>query len=700
MKKIFLVLLVILLLLSSSCSDEREEATVRINFDSGLSRTLSPEEELLEVYGYTVIPIRPDGKEDKKRTSYYSYINISNLYVGHWKFKIYAFNKEKINIAYGEIDADLSSGKNTYNAKVKKLIGNGKMELTFTWDENYFGEGLLFSCEILTPEGTKKETSITKEKGKATLYSTLPSSSYILKSYLKDTNGDILSSIIEAVRITNEKTIRKTLTFPSVLVDDDNEEEDNEPSLFTNVPIKVKINGVGTLMEERKAFTASFTLLNDNLDKDKISKSWYLDGVEVGESNEINIQEGVLTSGIHTLSLLISNNNDGDLGSDCVIFKGVNSTEKGCVYETMKIENRGIHSIGENAVFTFLPNDDLIIVSNTYKTVEVVETDKNVGRIKHSYSFETFSLEENVEFVSSIGKESDGVYPVLFLCNTQSSCKAVLCAVNGKEGRIIMAGEDNNINAENNGAAPLRVFTSLINIGEYFVTTCESLDKSRLSFIYYSSSLSGNVLKGGKYDVALPTVEFGYTGIKCTSTLKGENCFLVSSSESVRAFSVGVVNQSPFREYIITRNLDGYMRDLTNSKFHLEYYSAISCGFLRGNGDELYIVAEDDDGEMKIFYFHLVDNFRYEVYKIESFLYTYIKTTNDGVFSYVLDKENRILYTYEVKGDKNGNALREKNALSLPFGDYNTMTLSESGRRILLYNNTKCKDILVLKVSS
>ena len=61
MKRVVYVLLCILLALSvQSCSDNVESATLRVEMNKSV-RTLSPLRENMEIYGYRVIAVGPDG---------------------------------------------------------------------------------------------------------------------------------------------------------------------------------------------------------------------------------------------------------------------------------------------------------------------------------------------------------------------------------------------------------------------------------------------------------------------------------------------------------------------------------------------------------------------------------------------------------------------------------------------------------------
>ena len=72
MRKIIAGILCVLAIVAfSSCSDAPESATLRIEMDRKI-RTVTPEKENMEVYGYRIILTGPDSKEAEPRYTYYS----------------------------------------------------------------------------------------------------------------------------------------------------------------------------------------------------------------------------------------------------------------------------------------------------------------------------------------------------------------------------------------------------------------------------------------------------------------------------------------------------------------------------------------------------------------------------------------------------------------------------------------------------
>ena len=74
MKRVLIILFCVLsALIMQSCSDKPEGATLRVEMDKSV-RTVTPERDNMEIYGYKVIAVGPDGKERAPRYTYYTYM--------------------------------------------------------------------------------------------------------------------------------------------------------------------------------------------------------------------------------------------------------------------------------------------------------------------------------------------------------------------------------------------------------------------------------------------------------------------------------------------------------------------------------------------------------------------------------------------------------------------------------------------------
>ena len=155
MKRVLIILFCVLsALIMQSCSDKPEGATLRVEMDKSV-RTVTPERDNMEIYGYKVIAVGPDGKESAPRYTYYTYINLDSLSVGEWTIKVYGFNKDRVDICYGETNVSLIAGKNSAKVNVDQLVGKGSMSLTLKWDKVAYPKAKSVKVTLNAQDGTE-----------------------------------------------------------------------------------------------------------------------------------------------------------------------------------------------------------------------------------------------------------------------------------------------------------------------------------------------------------------------------------------------------------------------------------------------------------------------------------------------------------------------------------------------------------------
>ena len=90
--------------------------------------------ENMEIHGYRVVAVGPDGKERAPQTTNYSYINLENLSVGEWTIKVYGYNQDNLDLCYGETTVKLTAGKNSARVYLDQLVGKGSLTISLKWD--------------------------------------------------------------------------------------------------------------------------------------------------------------------------------------------------------------------------------------------------------------------------------------------------------------------------------------------------------------------------------------------------------------------------------------------------------------------------------------------------------------------------------------------------------------------------------------
>ncbi|MBQ0070406.1 MAG: hypothetical protein KBS81_00880, partial [Spirochaetales bacterium] len=509
MKRILLITMAVLTLLSLfvSCKEEPLAATLRVEMDKG-TRTIQPEQDEMEIYGYRVIPVGPDGQEHAARYTYYSYINLDGLTVGNWTIKVYGFSKDRKDLAYGEQKVSLQTGKNTTTIEVKELIGEGGLDLTLFWDSAQLPTASTLKLIMTDQDGKKVElTPSTPVEGKSYVKEEkLPAGSYRLQCELLDTNGKKLSGFAEAIRIANGTVTSGEIQLAVI---DNSLEGEVIFSDMTAIPIEVKINGIENLLEARKKFTINLSVLTQNVDTKDLTAKWFLDGEFLGEGTSWTMQNGVET-GTHRIDVIASTTERGSVGSASVSFLAAASTSPGSPYQRNTLTHGTTYKMGNNTVAKFLPDNRLVIASNATQLVQLVDISGTSPVLVNEFTYENLSLEGEVADFASYGDEDDAYFSILFLCNTTSSCRIVnvICSKDQMTYNDMVKNPDTT-----GGLSPANHLVNIVPGDQVFVATIQNADKSRMGYLYLNMNPThGNMINRKDWFVAEPQMEYGYSG--------------------------------------------------------------------------------------------------------------------------------------------------------------------------------------------
>ncbi len=403
-----LVLLCIALALVISCKDEPSTATLRVELNKG-TRTISPNDDDMDITGYRIIPTGPDGKAGSTRYTYYSYCNLENLQFGEWNIDVYGFNSNRVDIAYGSANILVASGNNSVTIPVNQLIGEGALSLTFSWDsESVTNPSLKLFLKSQDSNSAEIELSpsITASEGKAVLErNSLTSGSYTLRGELY--NGEEkVAGFIEAIRITNQKTTKGEIPFEIGKLDEDKKDGDTSINISntTSSPIEVTIEGVEKILAKGSTFTATLSILTKNLSSSEVNANWYLDGVRIGKGLSCPISADKL--GDHRIDVIVSTSDNGSTGSAYATFSTVTTTKRGMPYSFKQITDSEI-SLGKSNVIRFLPNGRLLVASNDKKILEILDVQSNTVEKLKSYSFAELGIEGTISDMATSGIPAD-----------------------------------------------------------------------------------------------------------------------------------------------------------------------------------------------------------------------------------------------------------------------------------------------------
>ncbi len=701
MKKGFIILSIMLaLLLAVSCSTESETATLRIEMNSS-RRTVTPDNEALEIYGYKVIAVSPDGSESDPYYTYYSYINLDGLNVGKWKIKVYGFNSTRKDIVYGEGEISLIAGKNTISIALDTLVGEGDLSITLDWSETSLSDVKTVNTVFKSQDG--KEIILyptTPQNSKSTITAIgLPAGSYTLQINLLDSNGVKCHGTAEAIRITNGEVTRETLKFYSSIEESDSTSAIITISDKTSVPVEAKIIGVESLIEANKSFTVAISIPQDSkITEKQIITTWYLDGVEVGSGTEYTFTGGVM-EGIHTLTVMTSTGEAGSIGSQSISFQAALSTNIGDPYQKITLKNGDKFILGQNCVMHFLPNGYLLIASNQYQRMQLVKVTQTTAEVVAEYTYDELEIGSyQIADFTTGGGTYDPHYSVIVLCNSTSSCKAVNLIVTTTQ--ITYSDEVTNFDSDC-GANKACRFVNITKGSNVLVATIENTGKTRMGYVIFNVRPEVGKMVNREEYIYKPNIDFGYSGFKAISSLPGAGFYIAISGQRGKvtecSYRAGMACAA-FAEYHLWVSWDDYMVYYDKGQTKDEYKNAYACGFLKDDGAYAFVLSGEG-----IYYYKMADEIanEYEQYHFESMENRNIgdlKMCEDVRFGYMIDNKAKKLITVTPALEDGYYYLKEGTSITIDATS-TSLDISPDGKYLVVYNASNCTSATLIKAS-
>lgn len=698
MKRVFYVLLCILLALSvQSCNDNVESATLRVEMNKSV-RTLSPLRENMEIYGYRVIAVGPDGKESDPRYTYYSYINLDNLSVGEWTIKVYGFNQDRVDLCYGETTVYLTAGKNSAKVSVDQLVGKGSLTITLKWDDKAFPKAKSVFVTLTAQDGTEISLlpSEPSDNSVVIVKDNMDTGSYKFTAKLLDTEGNTLSGIAEAIRISNKEKTEGVITFPYSAANGGGE---IEISNNTSLPVEVEINGLESLMEENKSFTLNITLPKSSpLSINDLETTWFLDGEEVGKGSEFTFASGV-KKGVHRIDVITETKDKGSMGSSSVSFQAASNTNHGDPYQKYTLNEGSEWKLGSGVVMHFLPDNRLLIASNQYKTVQLVSVNGITPVVESEYTYSDLGFDGDVADFSSYGEEDDSFWNVLFLINQKLSCKAVNVMVS--KSQLVVTDEAKNFDKDG-GDGKADKFISITPSKSTLIATIQSNDRRRMGIILFNQNAEkGKMVRREDYSLD-PQIEWGGTGFKNIASIPEMGYVIVTSGERAKVYQF-TQNSSGISigEHMVWKDEDAFFEYYAQNRFKADFLDARACGFLSHSGDYAFVFTPSEVNYYKRNYDNLDEYALYHTEDIKEEGISIIKMAPDTKYSYLLDTKNERLYTLRSEDslEKGGLVLTKGSWIDCDVKGANEIEISLSGEYLAVYNKNSTSCINIIKTA-
>ncbi len=700
MKRVLYVLLCVVMALSfQSCNDKVETATLRIEMNKSV-RTVSPDRDNMEIYGYRVVAIGPDGKESTPRYTYYTYLNLDNLSVGEWTIKVYGFNKDRVDICYGEETITLTAGKNNAKINVDQLVGKGSMTLTLNWNDTAYPKAKSVKVTLNAQDGTEISLIPSEPNNCSVVVSkdNMDTGSYKFTAKLLDSDGNTLSGIAEAIRISNGEKTEGEITFPFSAGSETGNGE-IEISNNTSLPVEVEINGLESLIEENKTFTLNISLPKSSpLTLNDLDTVWFLDGEEVGRGSEFTFTGGV-KSGIHRIDVITQTKDKGSMGSNGKSFQAAANTNHGDPYQKYTLQEGKEWKLGAGVTIHFLPDNRLLIASNQYKTVQLVRADGVSPVVESEYTYSDLGFDGNVADFTAYGEEDDGFWNVVFLINQNLSCKAVNVMVS--KTQLIVTDEATGFDPKG-GDGRADKFVSIVPCKNTLVATIQSNDRKRMGLVLVNQNAEkGNMVRRDDWYSVDPQIEWGGTGFKNSASIPEMGFIMVTSGERSKVYNFKGTDTISISEHMMWKDEDVFFEYYAQNKFKAEFLDARSCGFLSRDGDYAFVFTPSAIHYYKREYGNFDEYTLYHTENITEDGTSIIKMAPDTEYCYLLDNKNGRLYTMRSENSWNdgGLVLKKGSWIDCDVQGANEIEISLSGEYLAVYNKTTTSCINIIKTA-
>ena len=410
MKKTFsiIALMIIVCIVAVSCETDRSHATMRVILQK--DRSIVPSDYSLEIARYKITGTGPSGASFEVETSKES-VSLEGLIIGEWHLAAEGMNANGDVLVTGETTHRLSSSNGSAIISLETLVGEGNLSVVFTWDAERLGNYEPRIEVSLTPQyGDRSEKELTqvsfnKIAGTAE-YSgeALPSGSYVLSAKLFSDSVQV-AGLVEAVRIAGGQTSEGEIEF-------DLDKYPTEPGSLelvnkTGVPVVCNIEGIEESVSADIPLSVRITCKTDDVSDFQIE--WFLNGDSIGEGEEITFSPKL---GTHRLDVVASTSRIGTSGSASYNFEAVSASEPGVPSTGELITQIGENVIRGSNIVGFLPDGNVIIVSNEHSTVTIAEVIRNELNVEREYSFSTLGITGTITALSS-ERVNDSLYKVL-----------------------------------------------------------------------------------------------------------------------------------------------------------------------------------------------------------------------------------------------------------------------------------------------
>ena len=675
MKRMTIMLAILLsLALLASCEEAQSHGSLRISLEND-PRSIVPAEYPLETASYRILGSGPSGATLDMETSKTS-VTVEGLAVGEWNLEARALNENGDELVRGETTAHLTGRTNSATIILDELIGKGSITLNLSWNVDILSTDPTIEVELAPEYGSDEveqleRTSFNAAAGTATYSgSDYPSGSYRVSARLYE-KSVLLAGFTEAVRVAGDQDSEGNIEF-------DLDKYPTEPAVIelvnmTGVPVTLSITGITDTVTADVPLSVSLESDSDDISTFQIT--WHLNGEQIGTGETISFTP---TVGVHRLDAVASTSRTGSSGSASFNFEAVSASETGSPNQgnIVTAASSGIN-MGRGMVVEFLPDGNVMIASNTERTVQICSIVRSTLSVEKTYSYDSLGIASGQQIADfAAGEKTTAEHKIFMLFNSPLNAAVYNYSPTAMTMTHAVSGmTDSDMNFNGNTYAPSKAHFAGINVSRDVGIAILSDDTGNRfsSFLFTLSAESSSAFK---------------------DTNSNNNFGAMFKEDPIRYFTYDddayfAGGGSLYAGHADTEATTPYALSISLMLGQDAFTNTTGIAML---GPEHLIVTGDDATIMS-------DQGFWKVASSEplGFVAAGVTASPDKRYLYMIDTTSDELVSYRIVNE--GERIEEIASTPVKGDGLDELRISESGHSLLLFNSATCDAITVMSIN-
>ena len=285
------------------------------------TRTIVPEgTNPLQIASYSLSGTGPKSQVLSEIESSSDSITLNNILVGNWHFAATAYNENQKALATGSIETHIVSNENYLNLPLQEVVGEGTLDLSFSWDAEQVKENSSFTITLYDEENqivSGGNVTSDMQSGAGNFEFTNLSAGFYRVVATLETDSVQISGFSETVRIVDETRtsgsiqliIGKVIDGLTIVIEDQ-----------TDSPIIGSVSPSNQNPQVGDDITLTYTIENSaGYDEDDIIYTWYKDGEIIESQTSKTLTVTDVQSGTARYDVIVGTDENSSLGSSSIL---------------------------------------------------------------------------------------------------------------------------------------------------------------------------------------------------------------------------------------------------------------------------------------------------------------------------------------------------------------------------------------------